>query len=68
MALFLTFQGHTFAISASNESPSYSFGHKMVYDSVNKKVILFGGARGEEDSIGYLRNDNTMVFNTNGKS
>jgi hypothetical protein len=45
MALFLLISCHSFPhLDASESIPPARFGHSMVYDPVNERVLLFGGA------------------------
>jgi len=45
MTLFLLISCHGFPIVDASESvPPARFGHRMVYDPVNERVLLFGGA------------------------
>ena len=45
VALFLLISCHGFPhVEASESIPLARFGHSMVYDPVNERVLLFGGA------------------------
>lgn len=49
VALFLSISCHGFPLVDASESiPPARFGHRMVYDPVNERVLLFGGAVWED--------------------
>ncbi|MHA2249264.1 MAG: Kelch repeat-containing protein [Candidatus Kariarchaeaceae archaeon] len=48
---------------ASTEEPTGRFGHGMAYDTINHKIILFGGTNGETGDYGYVMSDTTWIYN-----
>ncbi|MHA2249688.1 MAG: Kelch repeat-containing protein [Candidatus Kariarchaeaceae archaeon] len=67
----INFDSHGIVVTrtAGLQSPSSRFGHAMVYDTINQKVILFGGAGGVESSSegAYILRDGTWIFDYNSK-
>ncbi len=46
------------------DEPNGRFGHSTVYDSINHKIVLFGGTNGETGNYGYIMSEGTWIFNS----